>query len=88
MSPMVPGFMAASRLAVSALVNTTGNRSAGWRVPPKTRPVQCATLSGKRKTSAFNAWFCVEAATFPRTAKSVRNASISVAPISFGCRLP
>ena len=35
---------------------------------------------------AFSAWFWVEAATLPCTARWVRNASTSGAPISAGCR--
>jgi hypothetical protein len=41
-----------------------------------------------RNSSADSAWFCVLAATCPRTARSDKNCSTSVAPIVRGWRLP
>ena len=38
--------------------------------------------------SALSAWFCVEEATCPSTARWVRNAATSACPISDGWRLP
>ena len=40
------------------------------------------------KHQSWSAWFCVEALTFPATARLERKALISASPISSGWRLP
>jgi len=61
---------------VSSLVSTTGTRTGRSArtasIPVSVTPRTCAYRNNK----ALNAWFCVATATFPFTAKSLKNNSI------------
>ena len=66
--------------AVAAACARAPARRAGGTSRPSTRRY--------RKTIALSAWFCVDADTWPSTARWFRNAVIASGPSSAGCRLP
>ncbi|EXI70735.1 MAG: hypothetical protein AW07_03865 [Candidatus Accumulibacter sp. SK-11] len=84
---MVPS-LSTSKRCTSSGVRTTGKRLEAFA--DSTSSSQGSSLPSTslyRKSSALFAWFCVDAATRPVTARWVRKDSPSRAPISRGCRL-
>lgn len=78
----VPLERALRRRPTSSLVKTTGKWAGFWaRSISLNAPGSIRKTALYRKTSAFKAWFWVEAATFRLTAKWVRKAGISGAPL-------
>jgi hypothetical protein len=73
--------------ATSSRLKTTGTRT-GMRARGtfSIEPISMWRTSRYRNRSALSDWFCVEALTRRFVASHVRNAAISGAPISEGCR--
>jgi hypothetical protein len=68
-------------------VHTTGNvfRFVA-RTTSSSQPKSRSRTSRSKNNNADKARFCVDAATWPSTAKCVKNSVTSFAPISSGCR--